>query len=223
MRCSNTHLRWLALTAAAGLAWFSVSVVALHLLCPAFDPTRRFLSEYVRSPYGGLMTANFLTLSLTALCLSRALFCLHRPKGDLRFSAGLFAIAALCLLLLGLFPSDLQGGTRSPAGIVHDRLSVIPFLLLLTAAAHLIRAVRGDPGWRLLQAATYLLVPLGILGVVIGWVVQGGISWTGLVQRMLLAPVLLWLMSLTHVLLRLAREQNGPVVRSAQPDRTRGL
>jgi hypothetical membrane protein len=190
--------------ALAGLLWFVASVVALHLLLSTFEPTHRFLSEYVRSSYGWLMTANFLVLSVSAFCLARALFCLQRTEGHLRHPAILLAIAALFLLLLGLFPSDLQEAPKSLDGIIHDRLSVIPFLLVFFAAVLLMRVVHKDPIWSGLKTGSYVLGSLGLFGVVAGWVTQGSISWTGLVQRIIVAPVLLWLTGLTLVLFRVA-------------------
>lgn len=92
------------------LACFGVGIGLLHVLVPQFPPTYRFMSEYVRSPYGPLMTLNFFALAGAAGCLAVSLNAEAWLNPRARWHGPtLMAWAALFLLMLGLFPSDLQG------------------------------------------------------------------------------------------------------------------
>jgi hypothetical protein len=99
--------------ARAGLVWFSLGMVVLHLLphpmlsattgaSIPYDPRLNFMSEYVRTQYGPLMTLNFLALSFAAGFGASAL----NGRG-LKREAGLLGLAALCLVFLAVFQTDL--------------------------------------------------------------------------------------------------------------------
>ena len=59
----------LATVAIVGTALFVVLIAALHFLSPEFNPIERPTSEYATGPFGYLMTAAFLALSLSTWAL----------------------------------------------------------------------------------------------------------------------------------------------------------
>jgi len=185
-----------------------------------------FLSEFARSDYAPLMTACFFLLSLSMLATGAAL------RRSLPREALLLVLAGVALALLGLFPTDLvdfstdaitcgMPGRIEPCtlvGRIHNPLSNLvfgPILLLLISCC---TRCRTEPQrWRSvtrLAAVCGLLALGGIIAATvylhaIGW---QGRWWTGLMQRSLVFPALLWMSGLHAATKDLCGEGSVPAV-----------
>ncbi|MBC8137880.1 MAG: DUF998 domain-containing protein [Fibrella sp.] len=185
----------------------TLPVPELHATTGALIPYRpmNFLSEFVRTDYAPLMTACFFLLALGAMATAVTLRLLRRE-------AILVAMAGAALGLLGLFPTDLSDLATDRftcgmpdrvepctiTGMIHNPLSTMVFFpLLLTALSFCARSLR-EPRWRVVA---WLAVGCGVLALCgfaathlylqsLGW---QGRWWTGLNQRSLVFPALLWM------------------------------
>ena len=79
--------------ALVGIAYFLISVAALHFLRPDVNPLRQGIGDYALGPYGLLMTSAFLGLGLGSLALGIGLYQGVSPPGR----------SWLGLALLGVF------------------------------------------------------------------------------------------------------------------------
>ncbi len=181
-----------------------------------------FLSELARTEYSPLMTLCFILLGLSA---GASAWALHRHA--FRRESVLLSIAALSLILLSFFPTDLadlstdaytcgQPWRLEPctlAGRIHNPLSTLVFAPVLLAIVSFCR--RRERGLTQLAKICGLLALVGMVGATlylqsIGW---HGRWWTGLMQRSLVFPALLWLLGLLGWLAKKARpedDQDGP-------------
>jgi hypothetical membrane protein len=168
-----------------------------------------FLSEYARTDYAPLMTACFFLLALgtvaTAVTLARRV----------RREASLLAGAGVALALLGVFPTDLADLTTDAVtcgqpmriepctlvGRIHNPLSVLVLAsILLTVLSFCSRSRREEP-WRSTVQLAAVCGALALCGIavsalylhMIGW---HGRWWTGLMQRSLVFPAMLWVATL---------------------------
>jgi hypothetical protein len=200
-------------------------LIALHLLPHPtlyattgktfpYRPTN-FLSELVRTQYGSAMTGCFFVLAAGAGALAGALWSL------LRREALLLALAALALGALGFFPTDLADLTTDAVtcgrptriepctliGRVHNPLSTLVFAPIALVALSLLWRARTQRAWR---GVALIALGCGALAVVlilcarlylisIGW---SGRGWTGLMQRSLVLPALIFLGALAKNLTR---------------------
>jgi hypothetical protein len=205
--------------AVGGLALAVVDLALLHVLpAPVLHATTgalipyrpwNFLSEYVRTQYAPLMTACFFLLAVAVLATAAVL----RPS--LRREAALLTLAGAALVLLGLFPTDLADLTTSAVtcglpgrvepctwvGRVHNPLSTFVFVPVAFTALSL--GARGRTGghWRGVFRFALVCGVLAVCGVAcaalylrhVGW---HGAVWTGLMQRSLVVPALLWMAGL---------------------------
>ncbi|WP_395088488.1 DUF998 domain-containing protein [Armatimonas sp.] len=210
---------------AVSIALAGADLVVLHVLpSPRLHATTgatypyhpwNFLSELVRSDYSPLMTACFFLLGLGALAAARALF-----KHNLKRESVLLAIAGVSLLLLGFFPTDLADLTTDDLtcgqltriepctliGRIHNPLSTLVFAPIFLAIASF--CLRRE---RFLSRLALFCGALALGGIVgaslylhsIGW---HGRWWTGLMQRSLVFPALLWLGGLFWRLWRLSEK-----------------
>ena len=164
-----------------------------------------FLSELVRTDYGPLMTACFFLLGVGCGAAAWAL-----REHEQRRASALLAVASVALLLLGFFPTDLADLTTDAyscglptrpepctfVGRIHNPLSILIFVPLLLAIVSLSR--QRVPFLTRLGQVCGALMLCGSVGVAlylwsIGW---HGRWWTGLLQRSLVFPALLWLLGL---------------------------
>jgi hypothetical protein len=194
----------------------AAGIVVLHLLprpvleattgqVALYDPRLNFLSEYVRTQYGPLMTFNFVTLAGAAVVAAWAL----RAAG-LGREAKLVAVAAIFLALLAVFPTDLVDLRRDGAacddplriepctwvGRVHNPLSTVVFCCL--GATWLSLASRRRPQWRSVVWAGVAcsLLAAGLVGgsaVYSRQIPEVGRHWIGMMQRSVVVPALVWL------------------------------
>lgn len=199
-----------------GLA--GIGLVALHSLpTPTLHATTgalityrpvNFLSEFVRTEYAPLMTACFFLLALSVLATAVVLRQLLRE-------AILVAVAGVALTLLGLFPTDLSELTSNGftcgmperiepctlRGRIHDPLSTMVFgPIFLTAFSFCARS-RRERHWLGVAWLAVICGTLAVCGIIAatiylqthGW---HGRWWTGLMQRSLVFPALLWMAGL---------------------------
>ena len=176
------------------LACFGVSIGVLHVVVPQFPPTYRFMSEYVRSPYGPLMTFNFFALAGATGSLAVSLNAeAHIHQRLRRHGPTLMASSALFLLLLGLFPCDLQGTPHTLIGRIHDFCSTLPFACIIPTAILFVRQFGKDISWRNIIRMTLLLAVCAVIGLAVAYSWQHSLKWTGLIQRTSATPILIWL------------------------------
>jgi Protein of unknown function (DUF998) len=201
----------LALAATLGISIFAFCVVALHFLRPEYDPRQRFMSEFAVGPYGFVMTLAFFALGLGAFALALGFHGETRLSGRRWHGPLLFGLCGADLLLVALFPSDLQGApARTTTGIIHDWASTPPFLFILLAMPLLVRHFQNEAGWRTFRYPTFAL-GIAALTVRVATLVPFGIAWSGLTQRLLASLILGWLLLATLYLRThaLGTSQNG--------------
>lgn len=122
--------------------------MALTLLRPDLDPGRRFVSEFARGPHGWIMTGAFALTGLGLLLLASGL---HRAMhGIPARSAGavLLAFGGCSLLLLSIFPVDLQGTPATTMGKVHSLVALLGFLSINVSFLVYVRAFRHGESWK---------------------------------------------------------------------------
>ena len=198
----------------------SLPTPRLHATTGAVMPYHlwNFLSEYVRTQYAPLMLACFFGLAVGTLSAAFAL-------RHLRRESILLAIAGVALLLLICYPTDLADMTTDAvtcgqpnriepctlAGRIHNQLSTVVFAPIFLCIFSICARSRRETQWQ--GAARFAIVcgALALGGMVvsafylhtIGW--QGRL-WTGLLQRSLVFPALLWM---TRLLINV---RNNPTV-----------
>ena len=177
------------------LACFGVSIGLLHILVPQFPPMYRFMSEYARSPYGPLMTFNFIALAGAAGFLAISLSLESRlPQRSRWVGPPLMASASLFLFLMSIFPSDLQETPRTLIGRIHDFFSTLPFACIIPTAILFVRRYANELSWRTVVRVTILLAVVALIGAGIAYGWQHNLKWTGLLQRVFALPTLLWML-----------------------------
>ena len=182
----------IATLAIVGIAYFCITVVALHFLRPDYDPIRRFMSEYAVGPYGVLMTSAFFGMSLGSLALVIGLYQGVPPPGR-SIGLVLLGIWGVGVLFAGLFPSDLKGAPETRSGNIHNLVSLVGFLSVVPATILVSWRFKQDEKWHSFHGPA-LILALVMLSALIGFFLPAAAEFVGLSQRIFVGAVLTWLL-----------------------------
>lgn len=176
----------------AGTALFLALVAVLHFLSPGFNPIQRPTSEYAVGPFGYLMAAAFLSLSLgtwaLVIGLRRDLSKPARSTPGLVF-LGLFGIG---LLVAATFPIDLDGAPSTLAGTIHAINGSLAFLALVVGTILVSRRLKKDDEWRPIYRVALVLALILLAAFVAGGIAAATETWAGIAQRSLLVTFASW-------------------------------
>jgi hypothetical membrane protein len=211
-------LGWLAVT---GPLFFTITWIVAGILQDGYSLRQDFISELAaldaRHPW--IMIIGFLWLGAGTVALGIGLA--GALEGRLaRIGSILVALAGVGIIVAGLARVDCRSrlaacAARIEAGDVswhseaHELVSLVVFLALVAAPLVLARAISGDALWRDLRAYSITTGVVGLVLLVLLSSVAG--SWSGLVQRVFLTVLLLWIAILGARLIRLSH------VRSREP------
>ena len=197
----------LARIATAGVsAFFVIMYIAFLFIQPELNPLERWGSEYAVGPMGWLMVTAFVCLAtaIAALALGMA----RGLDGHSRSRIGivLLAIAALGILLGGVFDSDpqvlnenppprwVEPSTPTPEGTGHILAGIVAFFTLMPGAfvisRRLHRAGRLGGGYQWLRYLSWL-APVAFVAIMVVLEPRG---LEGLGQRIFLAIILVWML-----------------------------
>jgi hypothetical protein len=185
--------RWATL-AVALFAGASLALVALHGLRPELEPASTFVSNYAVGPYGGVMTAFFVTFSagLVALVVGLARSGLRGPAGWIGMAALL--VTAAGLIVTAIHPTDLPGSPQTRSGDIHElsfRVNVLGILLGVLALSAVLGA---RDAWRRDRRALRWLAALVVIALVLQFAtLRKGLPY-GLANRFFVMVVFAWML-----------------------------
>jgi hypothetical protein len=130
----------------------------------------------------------------------------------------LVVVAGVGIIVAGLARNDcssqldacddrVEAGDVSWHHATHDLVSLVVFLALVAAALVLARALRGDQSWRDLRTYCLITAVLGFV-LLVGFITAVAGSWNGLLQRVFVTVLFLWIAVLSA---RLKKRNLGPV------------
>jgi hypothetical protein len=180
----------LALLSTGGFVCFVVMVVLLHMLSPELDSNTRFISEYVHSTYGYLLTIGFLALGIGSILLTILLFNLA--------GTGIMWKAGLVLLLVwsfgviadGVFPLDKGVEPVTASGQIHLMAAMVAFISLIIASLLLSLSFRKHAVFQNLARPTLVIVALIIFTFIVGMISPPSLQ--GLTQRLFVLSCVAW-------------------------------
>src|SRR5262249_38969252 len=131
-------------------AAFLVTVVALHVINPGFDPLWRTVSEYSIGPFGWLMVTAFLEMGVASIALTLALWP-FLDTGVARLGAVLLSVWGVCSILSAFFPTDsmpdIARHITSRTGAIHTLIGLVGILSFAFAPLFTARSLRRHPEW----------------------------------------------------------------------------
>lgn len=186
-----------------GPALFVAVFILEGFLRPDYNPVNTFISALSLGPRGRIQILNFLVVGVSILLFARGVAA-EFPTGKAS-KAGpiLLALIGIGLFFSGPFVMDPM---YTPAeqmtwhGIVHGLLGAMVFALGPITCLVFFRRFRSDPNWQPLQwwtlaAAIVLIISIIFLRIASppAPATNALVPWAGLVQRVLVGTLMLWI------------------------------
>jgi len=154
--------RVLGTVGAAGAIFFLAVFVSLHWLNPQIDMVRNYVSEYANGPYGRLFQLSLLVHGLGNLAIAGGFILLVNSKTGKAASA-LFGLAAIGVLIAGIFSTDPPGSARTIGGTIHALSAFTAFPIETIALILFALTFRIQPSSRSFMRMTIFLASLSVV------------------------------------------------------------
>jgi hypothetical membrane protein len=185
--------------AIAGIVLYVALDVVAQALPPHYNPISQAESDLAVGPYGFVMTINFVVRGLLALALIAGLQ--RGVASAARSRAGLALVGAWAVgaFLLALFPTDV-GGHVTAHGAIHLVVATLAFIAGVVGEALIAARLGADPRWAPLRPALLIITVAAAVALL---VLFGGNGHAvarltgpvfGLVERVFIGLVLLWML-----------------------------
>jgi Protein of unknown function (DUF998) len=182
--------------AVVGIVLYAVLDVVAQLLPPHYNPISQAESDLAVGPYGYVMTANFVVRGLLTFAFLFGAVAATRLGKTARVGLALLAIWGAGAFILAAFPADVTA-VVTVHGTIHNTTAVIAFTGGAFGTLFLSR--HFNPEGRLRRVETLARI-LAILAIVMYFVTLGALIFRrladifGLVERLFIGLVLLWML-----------------------------
>jgi hypothetical protein len=195
---TGTSARHWSSVAIAGVSVFIGIILVLHVIHPEFDPSKRFMSEYVLGNYGWLLNIACLGNLIGSIALTIAVYLAYPPPVRSWICIICLGIAAISVLT-NFFPTDLHGKAVTVSGHIHNlgafggTLAILVVMLVLSIRLHVLGLLQGFYRMLLLLA---ILAPIVFLTMLI--IVDRIPGLVGIAQRIYVAIILTWMIVISY-------------------------
>jgi hypothetical protein len=205
-----TARRWFAFVCVGIVAYAVLDIVA-QLLPPHYSPIRDAESDLAVGPYGWIMTVNFVLRGAIALAFLAGFAGTVVAEGGSWRSydrgVGAFLVWGVGAFLLAAFPTDVPATPISWHGAIHLVVAVLAFIGGALGTYWLATRFERSPvlrpvhGWATaLAIVCLLLLVVELLGGLL--VARLADRYGGLIERLFLGSVLLWMFLVAAYLYR---------------------
>ena len=195
----------LALAGVAGPLVLAVTDLSAASNDPAYSLVRNSISSLALTSLGWLQTIGFLSIGLLVeIFVAGLLFNIKGARG-FRFSIALLVFFGFGLLLIGAFRTDPAGVTNHTIeGAIHGFVATTVFWLFPAAILVIAPSLRHDASWRNIFIYTLAAAGLAVVLVLTLGILQDRVKWFGLLERLVVANMILWVEVAAIKLLRLS-------------------
>jgi hypothetical protein len=182
----------LALAGMAGPLVLITTDFTAAFTSPDYNMVRDSISSLALTRLGFLQTIGFLAIGLLIEIFTAGLLFNIRGVRGFRFSIGLLVFFGFALLLIGAFRTDPVGGPDTVEGTIHGITATGAFWVFPIAILIIAPSLRNDPAWRGLFLYSVIAGLLAIVFVIMLGVLPSETSWFGLLERILVANMIVW-------------------------------
>ena len=215
LRRLNIHSA-LAIAGIIGPLALAAGDVTAGLTTPYYSLVKNSISSLALSKIGWLQTIGFLALGLLVEVFTAGL--LYNVKRARWFHLGIaaFVLFGFGMLCIGAFNTDIPGGATTIKGMIHGLATKVSFSLFPIAVLLLGLNFKKDPDWRCLYKYSIVTCIFTVVCAVALAFFKDGANYFGLVERVLVANMILWVEVSAINLLRLSVKRGFRVDNEAQ-------
>ncbi|MGC2288522.1 MAG: DUF998 domain-containing protein [Thermoplasmata archaeon] len=188
---------------------FIGAMIAVQLKYPGYSDINNYISDLggAHSPWAAVFNASVIVLGLLTLLGAYLLLSAFNPRFSRTLGIGFLVIAGIGAILVGVFPET----TTVLNGKMHEIASDIAFIGAGLALINLPGAMLRDTRWDGYRAFTFLLGLVTLVAIVLFSTSKWGALGPGGMERLIVAPILLWAIVVGVHLLSLPVYDRPPV------------
>ena len=185
--------RFGALVVAGVVIYVALDIVA-QSLPPHYNPIKQAESDLGVGPYGWIMSLNFVVRGAIALALFAGLRRTLAPAARPPLAMALLLIWAAGDVLLAVFRTDVPPHRATIHGVIHLLVAFIAFVAVALSELILSLRLAADPHWAAIRPFLLGLACAALVTMVALFLhVLPRAQITGLIERLFLGLVLLWM------------------------------
>jgi hypothetical protein len=162
------------------------------LATPGYSMFHHSISSLALTRIGWLQTIGFLALGLLVEIFTAGfLFNVKRYRG-FHIGIGILVVFGFAMLLIGAFRTDPVGAARTIEGRIHGFTASTAFSIFPVALLFFIPSLQKDAEWQGLSRYTAITFILAVVFVVTLRIMQEKNNWFGLVERLLVFNMIIW-------------------------------
>jgi hypothetical membrane protein len=201
---------------------FTMAWIVAGMVQDGYSARRDYISDLAAldAQHAWIMITGFLLLGVGTAALGVGMAGAVKGRAA-RIGSSLVALAGVGMIVAGLARGDCRSrldacAARIDAGDVswhqatHELASAVVFFALVAAPLVFARAFRDDESWRDLRAYSMITGVAGMVLLVLFYAAAiGAWSWVGVVQRVFVTVLLLWVAILGARLVRLSQDRTA--------------
>jgi len=181
-----------------GILQFVLSMAVEQLFIPGYSLRNSYISDLGVGPHALVFNSSIVLLGLLIAVAALLLAAIFSPSGVTRVGLTLLVLAALAAIGVGLFPEN----STALNGQAHTIFALVTFLAGNLSIILLGPAIRGALRSRGLAILGYLGGTIGLVALVLYATGNDLVLGNGGMERLIVAPLLLWGFVLGLTLLR---------------------
>jgi hypothetical protein len=205
------------LLALAGISGPPILIIADYTAAftsAGYNIIRDSISSLALTRMGWLQTIGFLAIGLLVETYVIGLILNIRPRRGFHFGMALLVFSGFGLLAIGAFHTNAAGTLSTMHGTIHGIVSKTVCVIFPLALWLISSSIKHDPRWQRLFHYTIVTVILGFILLIVVYLAYHT-TWFGLLERLLVWNMLIWLEVTATQLLRLSlRRGTRPAVKS---------
>jgi hypothetical protein len=159
---------------------------------PGYNLIRDSISSLALTHVGWLQTIGFLFIGLLVEIFTAGLLFNVKGTRGFRFGVGFMVFFGFAMLIIGAFRTDPVGAARTIEGRIHGLAATAAFWIFPAALLALSPSFRKDPNWKGISLYTIITGVLAVPLVITLGVLKEQMSWFGLLERIVVANMIIW-------------------------------
>jgi hypothetical protein len=204
----------LAMAGMAGPLLLAVTDLTAAFSTPGYSLIRDSISSLALVHLGWLQTIGFLFIGLLVEIFTAGLLFNVKGTWGFRLGIGLMVFFGFALLIIGAFRTDPVGAARTIEGRIHGLAATSAFWIFPAALLSLTPSFKKDPNWSGIHLYTIIAGILAIPLVITLGVLKEEMSWFGLLERIVVANMIVWVEVAAFKLLLLSFRRGRPILDS---------
>jgi hypothetical membrane protein len=191
---------------------FIIVMIVVQLKYPGYSDISNYISDLggAHSPWAVVFNVSVIVLGLLTLVGAFLLLAAFNHKLSRTLGLGFLALAGIGAILVGVFPEN----STALGGHMHEVASDIAFIGSGLALIILPGAMLRDTRWEGYRAFTFLLGVITLVAIGLFATSHWGPLGPGGMERIVVAPILLWAIVVGIHLLTLPTYQRVPIAHS---------